>query len=132
VTVGYKYLDFMFTGSRFILTTRAVDPWLDSMRALLEHLHEVGMADRYHWLNYALYGTSMFDEQRLRAAYQRHHDDVLDYFGARPQQLLVLDVTTGEPYPRLCEFLGVNDPGTSFPHLNDRAAMALSRPNFEN
>lgn len=131
VTVGYKFLDFMFPDAAFVLTTRPVEPWLDSIRALFQHLDELTIADRYHRLHYALYGTTVFDEQRLRAAYQRHLDDVLDYFAERPHQLLVLDVTTGDPYIELCSFLGVAHPGTTFPHLNDRAAMRTSRPGLE-
>lgn len=131
VTVGYKFLDFMFPGSAFVLTTRPVEPWLDSIRALFEYLDEVGIADRYHRLHYALYGTTVFDEQRLRSAYQSHLDDVLDYFAERPRQLLVLDVMSGDPYVELCDFLGVDHPGTTFPHLNDRAAMETGTPGLE-
>jgi hypothetical protein len=130
VTVGYKYLDFMFADARFILTTRDMDSWLGSIRALFAHLERVGIADRYHRLHEALYGTRVFDEQRMRAAYRRHHTDVLDYFGDRPD-LLVLDVTREHPYAALCEFLGREVPGSGFPHVNDRAAMASSRPSFD-
>jgi hypothetical protein len=131
VTVGYKFLDFMFPGSAFVLTTRPVEPWLNSIRALFEHLGERRVADRYHRLHYALYCTTVFDEQRLRSAYHRHLEDVLDYFADCPQQLLVIDVTSGDPYVELCSFLGVDHPGTAFPHLNDRAAMESSAPEFE-
>lgn len=130
VTVGYKYLDFMFPGSRFVLTTRSMGPWLESMRALFEHLQEVGIADRYQRLHYALYGTTVFDEAQLRHAYQRHVEDVVDYFTGR-SELLSLDVTTSAPYLELGNFLDREVPSDRFPHLNDRAQMALSQPAFD-
>jgi Sulfotransferase domain len=128
VTVGYKYLDFMFPGSKFILTTRPVEPWLESVRALFQHLGQAAIADRYHHMHYALYRTTVFDEQRLLTSYNAHLDDALDYFAGRPDQLLVLDVTKGDPYAPLCKFLGVDHPGTAFPLVNERAGLATRKP----
>lgn len=130
VTLGYRYLDFMFPGAKFILTTRAVEPWLDSMRALLEHLATRGLAERYHRLHLALYGTAVYDEGPLRAAHDQHEREVHAHFAERPTQLLTLDIDEPDPYALLCPFLGVSPPGKPFPHHNDRTAMYRSRPDF--
>jgi Sulfotransferase domain len=128
VTIAYKYLDFMFPGSKFILTIRADDEWLDSMAALLNHLHAEGIADRYHRLHLALYGTTGYDEVQLRRAYWRHYEDVTTYFADRPADLLVLDVTRADAYQALARFLGRAPVTGAFPHLNSRLEMTSSRP----
>ncbi|MFC9222496.1 sulfotransferase family protein [Streptomyces sp. NPDC021218] len=130
VTLGYKYLDFMFPDAKFVLTTRDVDSWLDSMSSLLEHLASQEIADRYHRLHYALYGTVDFDERKLRDAYRRHHEDVADHFRGRDGSLLTLDLTAGAGFPQLCSFLDEETPDAPFPHSNDRTAMLGSRPGF--
>jgi Sulfotransferase domain len=130
VTVGYKYLDFMFPGSKFILTTRAEDEWLESMAALVGHLHSRGIADRYHRLHRALYGSTVYDETRFRHAYRRHHSDVLTYFADRPTDLLVLRISDPNAYPALATFLGRAPTDKPFPHLNRRPEMLESQPAF--
>ena len=122
VTLGYKYLDFMFSDARFILTVRDIDQWLASMEALFNELGTVAIAERHHRLNRALYGTDVFDADRMREAYLRHLEDVTNYFRDR-SSLLTIDVTSGNPYPALAEFLGLEKPDAPFPHLNDRATM---------
>jgi Sulfotransferase domain len=130
VTLGYRYLDFMFPSAKFILTTRAVEPWLDSMRALLGYLATQGVAERYHRLHLALYGTAVYDEDLLRTARSRHEREVRAHFARRPTQLLTLDIDEPDPYALLCPFLSAPPPGTPFPHSNDRSAMYRSRPDF--
>jgi sulfotransferase family protein len=124
VATGYKYLDYMFPDSRYILTVRPIDDWLASIDALFAEQAKLGagMHERFHRLNFGLYRTSVFDEKLLREAYQRHQDDVTGYFRGR-SCLLTLDVTAGDAYPPLCEFLGVPVPETPFPHLNRRVGL---------
>ncbi|ONK15811.1 sulfotransferase family protein [Streptomyces sp. MP131-18] len=130
VTLGYRYLDFMFPGAKFILTTRPVDDWLGSMRSLFEHLNAQAMADRYHRLHQVLYGTTVYDEGLLRQAHLRHEEEARAHFRSRPGSLLVLDLTAGDGFAQLCPFLGAEPPGEPFPHRNDRSALRGSRPAF--
>lgn len=124
VALGYKYLDFMFPDARFILTVRPLDQWLASMEAFFGELGRVTINERHHRLHRALYGTDVFDERLMREAYFRHRDDVTNHFRGR-SSLLTIDVTSGNPYPALAEFLGFDVPKTQFPHLNDRGIMRL-------
>jgi Sulfotransferase domain len=122
IALGYKYLDFMFPDARFILTVRPIDRWLASIEAFFSELANFTIHDRYHRLHKSLYGTSVFDERRMREAYLRHQEDVADHFRGR-SCLLTLDVTSGDPYQALADFLGVDAPDSPFPHLNDRDWM---------
>jgi hypothetical protein len=40
---------------------------------------------------------------------------VREHFADRPGDLLVLDITAGEGWDRLCPFLGLPEPGVPFP-----------------
>jgi hypothetical protein len=123
----YKQLDETFPGSKFVLTVRDLGAWLRSCArhhvwpGTYVHDKAVGSA-RYVrsvlQLHRALYGTVSFDEQTFREHYQRHVDGVIDYFKARPQDLLVIDIERGEGWDRLCPFLGKEIPAAPFPRAN--------------
>ncbi|MDY6943848.1 MAG: sulfotransferase [Pseudomonadota bacterium] len=53
------------------------------------------------------------------AHYQRHIEDVKAF--VPPDRLLIFSVDQG--WKPLCEFLGVPEPATAFPSVNDRAAI---------
>lgn len=119
VVLHFKYLDYLFPGSKFVLTTRAVEGWLASM-------------DRSHRLNprpiaaeheriarrMAIYETVGYDEQTLSAAIDRHVANVRRYFAGREGDLLELNVAGGEGWDQLCPFLGVEPPAVAYPALN--------------
>jgi len=72
-------------------------------------------------LRKSLYGTVKFNEQKFNAAYERHHQDVLDYFAERPNDLLILNICGGEQWEPLCSFLDVALPSEIFPFANARS-----------
>jgi Sulfotransferase domain len=123
VTVAryYEALDHAWPGSKFVLTVRDRDSWLDSCA-----FHwSVPMADKQdrgpvymeiqRFLRAAVYGSYEFDEQRFRRVYQRHVEGVTRYFAGRERDLLVLDIAAGQGYERLAPFLGVPVPRQPFP-----------------
>jgi len=111
----YPELDERFPGSRFILTIRDPDRWLESV---LQHFGDENIV-HHEWI----YGTSSAkqDPDRYRAHYLRHNEAVREYFADRPDDLLVLDLAAGDGWPELCAFLGVPVPPYEFPHANARA-----------
>lgn len=119
VVLQFKYLDYIFPGSKFVLTTRTVESWLASMER--SHLHNPrriqGQHDRIA-RRMAIYETVGFDRQTLADSFFRHHSEVRRYFAQRPNDLLELDVAGGQGWDRLCPFLGVPSPGVAFPALN--------------
>jgi hypothetical protein len=109
LSVHFDLLDAQYPGSRFILTTRDVEGWLDSRRRHVERnvtRREVGEYD----------GTFLtVDLKAWRAQFIDHDARVRTYFAKRPQDLLVMDVTEGDDYAVLCPFLGVPEPAAPFP-----------------
>ena len=110
--VIYQYLDRKWPGSKFILTLRPPEKWIDS---LVRHFGEVHTPMR-EWI-YGV-GSPLGHEQTYLDRYQRHNDEVMEYFADRPCDLLVFRLTDGEGWERLCPFLGHEIPGEPFPYAN--------------
>jgi hypothetical protein len=110
----YREIDAAYPGSKFILTVREVDAWLRSMKRLLG-LERMLKPFAWHMLS-VVYGVHQFHEERLRRVYEHHVRDVQGYFEGRPGDLLVLDITAGEGWEKLCPFLGRPVPRAPFPH----------------
>ena len=75
-------------------------------------------SDAHKRLFLDLYGTDVFDDQRFAAGYARFVAGVEEYFKDRPQDLLIIDVTAGEGWEKLCPFLGSPVPDVPFPKAN--------------
>jgi len=64
------------------------------------------------------YGALAFhDLERLSYAYDIHCKNVTEYFRNRNEDLLILDITMGEGWEKLCPFLSKPVPDCPFPHL---------------
>jgi hypothetical protein len=114
----FRSFDRLYPGSRFILTVRDLDSWLDS-------------AER-HWARYplrrpddprlpfrlALFGIAHFNREHFADIWRQHHAAVRDYFRGRAQDLLELDLCGGAGWEPLCRFLGHPLPNEPFPHAN--------------
>jgi hypothetical protein len=118
-TILYREMDQAFPGSKFILTIRDEADWYAS--ALRHFGHHTTPMRRF------IYGAgSPLDNEAIyRARYRAHNAAVLQYFAARPADLLVMDVTRGDGWDLLCPFLGLDTPGCPFPHKN---AVKVKRP----
>lgn len=75
-------------------------------------------------------GTATLDSKVLEDRYIRHKKEVLEYFGDR-KDLLVIDVTRGNPWPALCGFLKISEPAFPFPHLNRTLMNGPSAANVD-
>lgn len=105
---AFALLDVQYPGSRFVLTTRPVEDWVESRRRHVERNRARRREGLYE-------GTFLeVEPEAWREEYHRHHARVRSHFAGR-DDLLELRITEGEGYERLCPFLGVADPGLPFP-----------------
>jgi hypothetical protein len=125
IAADFETLDLLYPGSKFIYTTRELDDWLESCRALW--LRRQAVFDRSSLVSgfhRRLYGGTGFDPARFVAAYRRHDDRVRSYFRDRPEDLLVLDICSGDAaWEPLCSFLGVPVPDAPFPRAHTAARV---------
>jgi hypothetical protein len=117
----YFYLaDVQYPGSRFILTVRDLDEWLDSRRRHVEKNQRMSDAGAYDD------GFLKVDLAAWAGEYSHHEAVVRAYFADRPEDLLIIDVTDGDRWQPLCEFLDRPLPERPFPWSN--AYRPWSRP----
>lgn len=114
----YKELDRAYPGSKFILTVRDMDGWLLSCKKQFTENLARAQNEAHTALFMDLYGCTVFDETKFRTGYERFVQGVMEYFKGRPQDLLVLNVTAGEGWDKLCPFLGKPIPDMPFPKAN--------------
>jgi 3'-phosphoadenosine 5'-phosphosulfate (PAPS) 3'-phosphatase len=114
----YRELDQRYPGSKFILTVRESAGWLKSCKKQFTEPHAASQNDAHKQLFADLYDTIVFDEEKFRAGYDRFIGSVMAYFKERPNDLLVIDVTAGEGWEKLCPFLGEATPDIPFPKAN--------------
>jgi hypothetical protein len=109
LSTNFAVLDRQYPGSKFILTTRDADSWLDSRRRHVETNRALHSEGRYNgnFLTIDLDGWS-----RERA---EHEVQVRSYFSERPADLLVMDIVGGDGWEVLCSFLGLPVPDAPFP-----------------
>jgi hypothetical protein len=132
VSAFYPQLDQLFPGSKFILTTRNKEQWLNAMerhyynRPAFDHNHPIGsdihMKIR-RFLRGTVYGCYEFSRDRMAYVYDLHIKNTLDYFGDRPDSLLVLDITSGDGWEKLCPFLGCEKIEQPFPYVKKQSLL---------
>jgi Sulfotransferase domain len=125
VSLSFRKLDRLFPGSRFILTLRPLEPWLESCERLWKKRGAAFARNpNVMEIEKRFYGGSGYDRQLYTAARDRHLAEVGTYFRERPDDLLLLDLfDDADPWQSLCPFLRVPRPGHPFPHQNKSAAV---------
>lgn len=111
----YRELDHRFPGSKFILTVRPPEDWL---RSQVKHFGDK-ISRMRHWI-YGK-GCPKGNEDVYLERYNRHNAEVVEYFADRPKDLLVLDLTAGDGWTKICPFLGFPVPCVPFPRSNTAA-----------
>jgi hypothetical protein len=106
----YEELDEAFPGSKFILTIRDTDEWWASL-----FRHFGGKSTEMRTWIYGV-GDPKGHESLYKKRYDAHNASVVEYFADRSDDLLVLAITEGDGWDRLCLFLGEPVPDVSFPH----------------
>lgn len=115
----FRELDQSHPGSKFVLTVRDADAWADSIeRQYARPLPPSPKNPLRHRMRELAYGSIEFERTPYLEAYRRHNDAVRDYFAARSNALLVLDLARDAgAWQRLADFLDRPAPTNSFPHL---------------
>lgn len=108
----YKQLDARYPGSKFILTLRDSESWIKSQ---LQHFGRWETPMR-KWIYGA--GCPEGNEDVYVRRFEEHNREVMAYFKDRPEDLLILDLTKGDGWEKICSFLGRDVPDTPFPHAN--------------
>lgn len=108
---NFAVLDEQYPGSRFMLTVRPVDAWIDSRRRHVENNIRRKAAGEYDGK------FLVVDEKRWRRQWKRHVSSVRDHFSGR-DDFVEVDITAGAGWAPFCELLGVPEPDTAFPWEN--------------
>ena len=120
ITTLFKKLDAGYPGSKFILTLRKEQKWLESVR---NHWDATKNPFRSGWdndpftniIHKKVYGKTTFDPYVMIHRYRNHHWDVVEYFENRPSDLLIMNIDEGAGWKELCAFLNVPIPNVPYP-----------------
>jgi hypothetical protein len=134
--VAFEALDAAYSGSRFILTVRDREGWLRSCEAFWRSVIEPYLLDHAGdpfcvYINAflgSLYGVPGFDPERFSRAHDAYQTRVARYFQGREDDLLVLDVFSGQGWPELCAFLDRPVPDAPFPFENRGVTRSYTWP----
>jgi hypothetical protein len=114
----YKLLDSKYPNSKFILTIRDTDKWVNSVK---RWGNRVGLVnpDFYTIISQTCYGVDDYlsDEQIFKTKYEERNSEIINYFKGK-DNLLIIDVEKDNGWELLCNFLSVSTPNKPFPHLN--------------
>ncbi len=134
----YVVLDQYFPNSKFVLSIRnSPEEWYNSITKFhskkwspnnncpptIEDLKQARYiyTGRPYIMNRLYYTTpesDPYNKDYFLAYYNRHIQEVKDYFRHQPEKLCIVNVSVEEDYFRLCEFLGKNPKTDGFPWLN--------------
>ena len=122
IPILYDKLDKAYPGSKFILTTRDDDKWLDSVRRHwnpnFNKFRKSWDHDPFsHFIHKEIYGQRGFDPDIFLARYRRHNAEVAEYFRSRPADLLTFNVDAGHGWTELCRFLKKPVPSVAYPMI---------------
>lgn len=114
---GSAYLPALYEqypGSKFILTVRDMDSWLDSRAYHVQR----NLTDSQYSHNYLSLAPDKWRQDRAT-----RHQLIDNFFRDRRGELLVIDICGGQGWETLCPFLGKPIPQVAFPYLNKREDM---------
>lgn len=106
LTRKFDLVDQQYPGSKFILTWRELDPWLDSRT---RHYRLMNKQRGPHGAYHAI------DHEKWKDEWFLHCKKVYDHFQNRRQDLLAMNICAGEGFELLCPFLSKPLPGSAFP-----------------
>ena len=114
----YKKLDENFENSKFILTIRDTDNWINSYRRWSKKINLKG-GWFYKLVSNICYGVDDFlsNENIMRTKYEQRNQEIINYFKGT-DKLLILNFEESQNWGDLCNFLDKPKPTLNFPHLN--------------
>ena len=126
----YRELHDAYPSAKFVLTVRDSDKWYQSFQQYLNDFlyfkWGCEVPERVQRLHEFVYGSRLPNESWI-SSYEKHNREVVSYFAKHaPDQLLVIDITEGNAWPELCDFLEINEGPCAdsedvpdFPHVNN-------------
>jgi 3'-phosphoadenosine 5'-phosphosulfate (PAPS) 3'-phosphatase len=114
----YRELDARYPDAKFILTIRDKEGWLASCKKQFTQKLADKQNDAHNQLFIDIYDSTVFEERKFAAGYDRFVGGVLEHFRDRPGKLLVINVAAGDGWEKLCPFLGKPVPDIPFPKAN--------------
>ena len=110
----YQELDKQFIDSKFILTVRKdSETWINSYSFLVRKRPNTKPRELVYG-----YSSPVNHEADYINKYERHNQNVRDYFKGEPNKLLVCCWELGSGWSEVCSFLDKEKPGVEFPHTN--------------
>ncbi|MEM7183735.1 MAG: sulfotransferase [Spirochaetota bacterium] len=107
----FSQLEQKFPNSKFILTVREEEEWLEGMynnwqrKLSSQALQNPRNRLRKKQIQF-VYGTTDFDGELLLEKYKVHVGNAVHYFQRKNKNLLVMDIAAGDGWAKLCPFLG--------------------------
>ena len=141
----FAQLDATHPNSKFILTVRPLDDWLDACSRFFawqdREVADSPFARVVVFQRLYVYGCGTFNRDRWAYVYETHTRNVQHHFATRPSDLLIMNIRAGDGFAVLCPFLGRAPVLEPFPHSNaftdvsgaaiqvlDHSADAIERP----
>jgi hypothetical protein len=117
VTKNFDVLDKQYPGSRFVLTVRPLDEWIDSRRRHVKRNIARRQAGTYD-------GSFLIvDEEGWRNEWHDHVDRARRYFAGHVN-FLEVDLTATAEWSPLCTLLDLPEPSVPFPWANRDCARS--------
>jgi len=117
VFCDYQQLDKHFPESKFIYLTRNAEQWLPSIKQLLQRMivnlqrsdggFNPYLKRCYNEVFSPLTAENIAQDDFLLQCYQKHQQDIIDYFHGREKDLLTIEVSNQNSYQQLLSFLAI-------------------------
>lgn len=104
----FVLLDRTYPDSKFILTTRDEDGWINSVQKQIEKRHDTPYYHYWYFQSPLQWSARKF----------MHENAVKQHFSGIPNKLLIFDATKGDGYEKLCKFLELPVLDKPYPHKN--------------
>jgi glycosyltransferase involved in cell wall biosynthesis len=111
LSTNFALLDAQYPGSRFVLTVRPLDDWIESRRRHVESNVRRKAAGEYHGVFLTV------EEAAWREEWEQHVAGARSYFAGR-DDFLEIDLTAAPDWSPICDLLGAAEPTTPFPWVN--------------
>lgn len=120
VALNFKKLNRLYPNSKFICTVRDSQSWLISManhfqKFPYEKMPQNSRISLRLAIRKAFWGRLDFDRKTMKERRMKHYLEVRKFFKDRPKDILFINITNGDSWPKLCQFLKVNIPKVKFP-----------------
>lgn len=120
INVYWKQLYAAYPSSKFIMTIRRKDSWLECIENQWKLVNPYNPTIwTYREMLYHK-GCRTFNKEKFAEAYDRRLREVNEFPHFHKDNLLILDICGGERWTKLCAFLGKPVPDIPFPHASNR------------